>query len=264
MVDLNCREIEERLTCFVNGGLPVAERAEVEGHLAACARCREALAATREAAALYATHLPAEVIVDYALGLSVEGLDRALLESHFAHCADCREELRLVESGRDSSPPAPVVARAPVTASRRTSPRSRTFALAATLAALSALSVWFAMRDRAPLPQTRVAFVELLPESSHTRGADGDRTAIDRGRTTTLLLAVDRAETFDDVRVKIASPPGGALLWEESGLTPAAAGAFVLLLPAGALPAGEAEIALEGRLATEWSEIARYRITLQP
>ncbi len=265
---MDCREIAERLPWFVNGALPPSERSAVESHLAGCAVCRAALAATREAGALYAAHLPTEAIVDYALGFPVEGIARSVLELHLAHCAACREEQRLVEAGRESSAPA-LTGQSPVpgpttTAIGSTARRSRTLALAASLAAVSALSVWFAMRDLRPVPEGRVAFVELLPESSRTRGAEGERTAIDRGRTTTLLLVTDRGERFDDVRVKIVSPPGGALLWQESGLTPAAAGAFVLLLPAGALPAGEAEIVLEGRRATEWSEMGRYRVTLEP
>jgi anti-sigma factor RsiW len=276
MADVDCRATEELLPWFVQGTLSAAEQGEVERHLAGCARCREVLVATREAAALYASHPPTEAIVDYALGLPVAGLDRSVLESHLAHCAECREERRLVEAEHASSALAPIASMAPMApmapigqmehsnARQQVVLRGRAIALAASLAAVSALSVWFAMRDRAPLPEGRVAFVELLPESRRTRGAESGRSAVDRTRTTTLLLVTDRGETFDDVRVTIRSLPGGATLWGESGLTPAAAGAYALVLPAAALPAGEWEIVLEGRLATDWSEIARYRVALEP
>lgn len=264
---MDCREIEARLPWFVNRSLSAAEQGEVEAHLGACPRCREALAATREAGELYGAHLPTEAIVDYALGLAVEDLDRAVVEGHLGHCSDCREELRLVESEQETPARSPVLAPPPASASRAPRGLGRTYALAASLAAFSALAVWFAMRDRAPVPEARVAIVELLPESSLTRGAEAGGVTLDRKRTTTLLLVTDRAENFADVRVSVAALPGAALVWRETGLPPAAEGVYALLLPAGALAPGRLEIVLEGRErrdTAEWTVIARYPVVLGP
>ncbi|MDQ1349535.1 MAG: Zf-HC2 protein, partial [Acidobacteriota bacterium] len=102
---LTCREIEERLPWFLHGSLHPAERTELAAHLAGCAGCRGALAATREASELFAGHPEAATLVDYALGLPLDpsaGLERSTLELHLAHCAECREELQLVEADRSS------------------------------------------------------------------------------------------------------------------------------------------------------------------
>ncbi len=250
MGDVDCREIEERLPWYLHESLAAAERAEVEAHLAGCARCREALAATRAASALFASHLPVAAIADYALGLPVEGLAREVVEGHLAHCAECREEVALVESER--------AAPAPATPGARN--RAWPLALAAAVALASALGVWFAVRSGVPAPQGRVALVELLPESARTRGAEADLPRVDARLATTMLLATDRAETFDEVRVRLRPAADGAPLWEESGLLPAAGGAYALLLPAGAVAAGEVAIELEGRLGAEWTPLGRYRV----
>lgn len=273
MDDVDCREIEERLPWFLHGGLAEDERSEVAAHLERCAACRRALLATREASLLFAGHLPAEAIVDYALGLPVDGLSRAVLELHLAHCDECREELRLVESERpmpaalaESGPPEPPRAAREVDRSavaRRPLRWPTALALAATLAVASGLAVWVAMRGGVPVPESRVAIVELLPESAHTRGMEGERAKLDRGRATTLVLATDRAEAFEEARARLTGADG-RLLWEGHGLEPAAAGAYALLLPAGALPAGEVDLELEGKLAGEWTPIARYRLSVEP
>ena len=270
---MDCHEIEERLPWFLHGGLAAAERSEVSGHLEGCAACRRALLATREASGLFAGHLPAEAIVDYALGLPVDGLSRAVLELHLAHCDECREELRLVESERprpaawaESGPPEPPRAERGVDrsgATRRSLKWPAALALAATLAVASGLAVWVAMRGGVPVPESRVAIVELLPASTRTRGMESERARLDRGMATTLLLATDRAEAFEEVRARLTGADGRSL-WEGHGLEPAAAGAYALLLPAGALPAGEVDLELEGRLAGEWTPIARYRLTVEP
>lgn len=263
MAAVDCREIEERLPWFVHGGLDDAERGAVEAHLASCARCQTALDATREASRLYAAHLPAEVIVDYALGLPVQGVERSVLEAHLAICAECREERQLVESERETSAAAKGVD-LPATASHSTLRRSRALALAASLAAVSGLSVWFAMHQRASLPQARVAVVELLPESLRLRAAGPDRVVLDRTKTTTLILISDRAETFAEVRVSAFTQPGESLLWREAGLVPATDGTYAVVLPPGVFAPGGVELVLEGRAATEWSVIGRYPVSLGP
>lgn len=255
---MDCREIEERLPWYLHQSLAAAERAEVEVHLAGCARCREALDATRAASALFARHLSAAAIADYALGLPVVGVAREVVETHLAHCAECREEVALVESG--SGVPAASIPVAAASAAAGTKHRAWPLALAAAVALASALGVWFAARSGVPASQGRVALVELLPESSRTRGAEADLPRVDATLATTLLLATDRAETFDEVRVRLRPAAGGAQLWEETGLLAAAGGAYALLLPAGAVAEGEVAIELEGRLGAEWTPLGRYRV----
>lgn len=282
MSEPTCREIEELLPWFLHGSLRPAERALLAAHLAGCAGCRGALAATREASALFAGHPEASTLVDYALGLPLDpsaGLERSTLELHLAHCAECREELQLVEADRGSAAaagrvPAPEIA--PSAGERAVAPGQapgpprrwgRALALAAALVATSGLSVWLAMRARTPLPEARVALVELLPQDSRTRTAAGSDTAatrIDRRVTTTLLLVTDRAEAWDEVRVRLGDPAVAQPQWQASGLAPAAGGAYALLLPAGALRPGEVGIELEGRIGSDWARIARYRVVVAP
>ena len=279
---LTCREIEERLPWFLHGSLHPAERAELAAHLAGCAGCRGALAATREASALFAGHPEASTLVDYALGLPLDpvaGPERSTLELHLAHCADCREELRLVEADRIGSAGGggdPVLADARSAAGLAVAPSSgsgsafrrvRLLALAAVLLVAAGLSVWVAMRARMPVPDARIAIVELLPTDSRTRGpaaADAAAARIDRRVTTTLLLVTDRAEAWDEVRVRLGDPAVPQSQWQASGLAPAASGAFALLLPAGALRPGEVGIELEGRIGSDWARIALYRVVVAP
>jgi len=264
MGTVDCREVEERLPWYVHGGLSAAERADAEAHLAACARCRLALDATREASRLFAAHPPVEALVDYALGLPVEGIARSALEAHFAFCEECREERQLVESEPENSATAAKAVDLPPAARGWTMIGRRALALAAALAAVSALSVWFAMHQRASLPQARVAVVELLPESLRLRAAGPDRVVLDRTKTTTLILISDRAETFAEVRVSAFTQPGESLLWREAGLVPATDGTYAVVLPPGVFAPGGVELVLEGRAATEWSVIGRYPVSLGP
>lgn len=256
-----CREVEERLPWFLHDSLSAGERAEVEAHLAGCAGCRAALDATRGASALFAGHLPAEAVVDYALGLPVAGLPRAVVEGHLAYCAECREEIALVGSERAATAaPADAATVAPRT--RRAWP----LALAASIALAASLSLWFATRGTAPAPQGRVALVELLPEDARTRGAEAAPARLDPAVATTLLLVSDRAETFDEVRARLRPAAGGAALREDAGLLAVPGGAYALLVPAGVAAGvaagGELLIELEGRLGDEWQPLGRYRVAV--
>ncbi len=259
MGDVSCREIEERLPWYLHGGLAAGEQAEVEAHLAGCALCRAALEATRAASTLFAGHLPAAVVVDYALGLPVAGLPREVVEAHLAHCAECQEEIALVGSERTAPTAAPSGVQAPA-AARRAWP----LALAASIALAASLSVWFATRGNPPAAQGRVALVELSPEDARKRGASAAPPRLDPAVATTLLLVTDRAETFDEVRARIRPAASGASLREDSGLLAVPGGAYALLVPAGVATGGELAIELEGRLGSEWQLLGRYRITVAP
>lgn len=264
MGDVDCQAIEERLPWFLHGGLTADERSEIVAHLASCAACRQALDATREAAAIFAAHPPAAALVDYALGLPLDFGSRELLERHLGQCDACREELELVVSERSGVTPeaesAAVALRSRVAAPRPGPGWFATLALAASLAVASGLAVWVAMRGE---PVSRVALVELLPEDVRSRGVGGEEVRVDPRSATTLLLVTDRAEAFEEARARLSGPDGRAL-WEGRGLAPTAGGAYALLLPRGTLPAGEVGLELEGRLGGEWVPIARYRFTVAP
>jgi anti-sigma factor RsiW len=272
MDELDCAGIEERLPWLLNGTLPPEERRTVEAHLATCAACAAALAATRRASTLFAAHPEAGSLVDYAFGLPVAAESRVALELHLAHCSACREEIALVEAERgaiaDGGAGGAAVALpgAPGRRGLRASPRgSRLLALAATVVVSSGLTLFLATRDRAGTADSagRVALVELLPVDSRTRGVDGAALAIAASVSHTLLLVSDRAETFNEVRARIV-PSGGGTPREVSGLLPALGGGYALLLPARSLRPGELEIELEGRLAGDWSPIGRYRLRVEP
>ncbi|MCB9378633.1 MAG: zf-HC2 domain-containing protein [Holophagales bacterium] len=260
MSDVDCRGFEERLPWFAHGGLEEDERREIEAHLEGCAACRAALASTREASALFALHLPAETIVDYALGLPLEGVPRALVETHLGHCEPCSDEVALVAAAEGDAaterPASPSErARAPVW--------QRPLALAATLVVVAGLAAWLALRSAAPPAAAgRVALVELAPESSRLRGADDGPKAIDRATASTLLLATDRAERFETVRARIVDPASGRTLWQASELLSAFEGAYALLLPPGVVPEGEWALELEGEREGEWRPIERYALRI--
>jgi hypothetical protein len=54
------------------------------------------------------------------------------------------------------------------------------------------------------------------------------------------------------------------MVWRSEGATRQPSGDFVLHLPAGTLPAGEAEIHLRGRRGADWLPIERYRLRVGP
>lgn len=263
----DCAEIDQLLPWHLAGSLPAAEAAQVARHLESCARCRAALEATRSAGEIFAAHLPAGLLVDYGLGLPVEALPRERIEAHLAHCAECRAELDLVraDSGVEATPAgsgAPASALLPFP--RRTSAAGwRVLALAASVTAAVALSLWLGEgRAPRPLPDASAVLLELSPEAARDRGGE-IRASLSRSAAATLLLAVDRAESFERVRARARDAAGGTL-WEVDGLAPAAIGGYVLHLPAGALPVGEARLELRGTLAGVESVIASYRLDVRP
>ncbi|HEX6201993.1 MAG TPA: zf-HC2 domain-containing protein, partial [Thermoanaerobaculia bacterium] len=108
MAKTTCDWTVERLPWWANETLEEGEAERVAAHLDECAACREELAATRQAMALYAAHLPIETLLDLAQGGAGEargggepgGVSRAAAEAHLGHCAECREELALLHESR--------------------------------------------------------------------------------------------------------------------------------------------------------------------
>ena len=90
----------ELLPFYWNGSLEPAEREEVDAHLADCATCRTALAEIRDAARIFAAHLPTEVVLDLAWDLVPAGEERDLYERHLAECSPCTAELEMARASR--------------------------------------------------------------------------------------------------------------------------------------------------------------------
>lgn len=115
MTKTTCDWTVERLPWWVNGTLEAAEAQRVEAHLAECATCRDELAATRGALALYGAHLPIEALLDLVEGEAIEGeagereaggsgrgaaLSSEAVAAHLGHCPSCREQLALLRESR--------------------------------------------------------------------------------------------------------------------------------------------------------------------
>lgn len=261
----DCAEIEQRLPWFLAGSLAAEETEGVRAHLAGCDRCRAALAATRRAAEIFSAHPPVEALADYGLGLPVAAETRELLERHLVGCADCRAELELVRAD-----PGPATSTTAVEATvHAIGPRPgrapaagwRALAVAASVAAAVSLSLWFG-NGRAAAPDGGVALLELLPETARTRGGDEEATLV-RGTAATLLLGIDRAETFEEVRL-LARDADGRTLWRVERLAPAKGGGYLVHLPAGSLPAGAVALELRATLDGRESVIATYPIVVRP
>lgn len=256
-----CREIEERLPWYAAGSLSEGEQAEVAAHLEHCAACGKALAATREAAALFAAHPEASDLADYALGLPVAGLPREPLEAHLGHCAACREEVELV--GHDTGMEPAGAAAARPTRHGAASTVWRGFALAASLVAVAGLSLWLAGPRAGGGPVAGFAVVELVPEEARTRAAAPELPRLDPAAPATLLLASDLAGPFERVEIR-AIGVAGSPLWEVDGGEPTAEGHYALHLPAGALPAGEVRLELRAWQGGRTIPIGTYRLSVGP
>lgn len=261
---MECTDVQERLPWLISGSLDDDERRALESHLASCSECPAQLRAVREASALYAAHLPTEILVDYALGRPVEDISRDVLEEHLGHCSTCAEELELVRQDR--------VVSAEQTFGALTEPSEhgssplsaqpapwRTLALAASVVAALGVGGLIWQSARAPAPSANVAVVELLPDSFVTRGGSATDETIEGARSSALIFVSDRAEAVEGARIRFTDP-AGAIVWESDGLEATADGDFTVLVPANTLPRGEIFVSLETLRDGAWSVFESYRI----
>lgn len=245
----SCDRAVELLPWLLNGSLPAAEERALRRHLAGCAACHGELAATHRVGRAFGQHPDAETLVDYALGLPLDGPRRAALEAHLETCDSCRGELALV--GSEGS-----VAPGPRAAAWR---GWRPLALAASLVALLAVGALL-LRGAPPTtaPEANVAVLDLLPESLRTRGVGGETSAaVDPSRSAAVVLVADLDEPFDAYRVRLigAGTPRG----EITGLEPSPHGDFTLLLPPTALQR-ELTLELEGLRGEAWVPLETYHL----
>jgi len=190
---VSCQHVEELLPWFLNGSLTPEEEVEVRRHLAGCASCRRALAATLETARDLARHPPTEELVAFGLGEPVA--DRAALARHLEHCPACAEQLRLVRRSslrRGEEDDSGTFHGRPVSVWKRDRPRSwRTLAIAASIVALAATGAW--LHARWQLTETTAAHTAVEPDP-RSEQLDRARAAVEQARDRAERLAARLAK----------------------------------------------------------------------
>jgi anti-sigma factor RsiW len=168
---MNCEQAIEVLPWHLNGTLGEDEKTEIREHLAACERCRQALADTRLAWKIFDQHIPAGALVAHAAGEEPEGIALAVLEEHLATCPECAAELELVRISRGLGEDDAVALMAPRSERPRMAGqplrpaglRWRRAALAAGLAGVVALGGWYKSAEKAHSLADRLATATSLP-----------------------------------------------------------------------------------------------------
>lgn len=244
MTKTTCDWTVERLPWWVNGTLEEAEAQRVEAHLAECAACRDELAATRGALALYGAHLPIEALLDLVEGEvgesrrtagGAELLPKAVLSSeavaaHLGHCPACREQLALLRESRaavEGESAAGEAAGAKITpfAPRRAQmppPRRRwldrrSLALAASLLfCVVAAGGWLAngrtaerYGDRVADLERRLAVATAARDDEAPSGAEATEGAADEASAALAAAAAEIAELEAELERLRQEPAGG-------------------------------------------------------
>jgi hypothetical protein len=284
---MDCREACERLPWYLNGTLEELEREDLRVHMDGCARCRQDLAETRRAAALFGPHVAPEVIVALSSGEAPSGPEAEQVRSHLAACADCAEELELAGEGLRA------VADAPHAAPSAGAKRPRALgSLAAGAAATFAAGLLIGRLTSSPpsggetgrvaslesevvrLRQERAAalvptqsvqknvpVLELLPEEALKRGSSPASTQPPAPRLSGPFVAVslvyDSPRPYEDYRLEVEDPEG-TVLWRAEGLLRQPDGDFTALLPTAPLREGRHVLRLSGRRAETWTVLASY------
>jgi hypothetical protein len=93
---MSCEWIAERLPWLLNQTLKPSERQAVEDHLAGCDSCRQELQETRDAARIFAQHIPHEVLVDFAFGQAHPFISEERIRQNLESCPACRDDLSLI------------------------------------------------------------------------------------------------------------------------------------------------------------------------
>jgi hypothetical protein len=106
---MDCNRISELLPWLVNGSLPEPETSLVKEHLARCAKCKQSLNDVKFMLAATQTHVPIEILIDYASERALKNYDPILFEKHLAVCDECNEQLKLASESFDSIETAKVI-----------------------------------------------------------------------------------------------------------------------------------------------------------
>jgi anti-sigma factor RsiW len=184
----SCDQAIELLPWLMNGTLEAGERRQVLQHLASCARCREALADTRTAWAIFDWHPAAAELIAYAAEGEGGAAGAGGVEEHLAACPACAAELELVRASRLLSDPAaderiallpPRQPREEDAAARRAWRRS---ALAASVVGVLALSGWLESARHARTLEERLAARPAPPPPAAVTAAPTPPAAVSPGR----------------------------------------------------------------------------------
>jgi len=256
---MDCQDASERLPWLLGGGLNAGEADEVRAHLAHCARCREEMADTRRAAAVFDAHLPTAAIVDLAWDRPVEGLADGVVRAHLDGCPECSEELALTRLSRDQESSLPEAGQG------RSASRWRWTLLPATLAAgvVLGLAGGHAFRpappDQGPVlariatlesevarlrasaraPRLNLPLFEILATAAVRGGRGEEPTSISvpaGAQEIALLLGTD-LPLGTPASLTIAEG-GGREVWKGDGLVAGPPGGYVVVVPAELLASG--------------------------
>lgn len=93
---MNCEVVSELVPWAANGSLSPDESSAVADHLANCAKCRLAVEETKQILRSAQTHLPPDVLIEFAETRKLAKFDRGLFDDHLAICRECSEQLSLV------------------------------------------------------------------------------------------------------------------------------------------------------------------------
>ncbi len=111
---MDCDRVTELLPWLLNGAMDDPEQRQVKDHIVTCPRCRQELADIVLAWNIYQSHVPADVLVDYAFQRPVSDPQPEAIERHLATCNECaeqfgmaRESYRWSESEEPESVPGP-------------------------------------------------------------------------------------------------------------------------------------------------------------
>lgn len=263
---MRCPDVQDDLVGLAAATLRADRSAAVLSHLAACAGCRGEWDATRLAVAVYAGHLPAETVTALAWGQEPDAAARQHLES----CAGCAEDLAMARECRAAEAPAlhrprvPLVraaglaavlvaalAAGALVASRRAGAaldserRSSASVLSGLRAETERLSREAAvLRERIarpPAPAPNLPIAELF-EGALRSGRPAPTVALGPGAPL-AVLAFDGGAARPPLSAKLTDG-GGRVLWAAGGLVPSPLGAYVVGVPAHALPDGPLTLAV--------------------
>jgi len=92
---MNTKEAIERLPWLVNGSLEPVEAAEVRQQLAESEECRKEFVELAQAAELFGSRIPAEVLLDYVSGRDVAPFESDVIERFLDASPGSREEWRM-------------------------------------------------------------------------------------------------------------------------------------------------------------------------
>ncbi len=288
-----CAEVAELLPVYLNRSLEEAAARRVENHLAACSVCRQEERDTRTAQALFSGHLPAELLVDYALAQSMPSRSVAVVESHLAACERCSGELALIRRDTTADEPASGATAderalgataesafaVPQTAGRESLGSLRALAWAACLAAVVAaagwIQTWRQMVDERALSAGQTAranltVVELLPATGSPlrRGSTDPRSAAnqvelpaDAGELVLVLLSGGRSCESGCI-LEIFEAGEGQPKRRVEGLSASPDGHLTLALPGAWLPPERSVLAVRDQASGEL--VVEYLVETAP